>query len=96
MRAHRATLTAVAIRLAVALALASGSAGSAQQPGRGTGAQGRGAAAPPAPIGIPRSQLGDGPWVLDTAEQHKIRVIVVTKGLANPWSLAFLPDGRCS
>jgi glucose/arabinose dehydrogenase len=37
--------------------------------------------------------LGDGPWVFDTAEQHKIRVSVVTKALSRPWSLAFLPDG---
>jgi glucose/arabinose dehydrogenase len=45
-------------------------------------------------IGVPRALLGDGPWVLDTAEQHKVRVVVVTKGLANPWSLAFLPSGE--
>jgi glucose/arabinose dehydrogenase len=44
-------------------------------------------------IGVPRVPLGDGPWVFDTAEQHKVRVVVVTKGLANPWSLAFLPGG---
>jgi glucose/arabinose dehydrogenase len=44
-------------------------------------------------IGVARTPLGDGPWVFDTAEQHKVRVTVVTKGLANPWSLAFLPDG---
>src|SRR5260370_31526946 len=45
------------------------------------------------PIGVPVPPLGAGPFVLDTAEQHKIRVTVVTKGLAHPWSLAFLPDG---
>jgi glucose/arabinose dehydrogenase len=44
-------------------------------------------------IGVPVPPLGAGPFVFDTAEQHKIRVIVVTKGLAHPWSLAFLPDG---
>jgi glucose/arabinose dehydrogenase len=38
--------------------------------------------------------LGDGPWIYDTAERNtRIRVSVVTKGLANPWSLAFLPNG---
>jgi glucose/arabinose dehydrogenase len=47
----------------------------------------------PAPIGVPRDPFGDGPWVLDTAEQHKIRVSVVTKGLVNPWSMTWLPDG---
>jgi glucose/arabinose dehydrogenase len=45
------------------------------------------------PIGVPVPPLGAGPFVLDTAEQHKIRVTVVTTGLAHPWSLAFLPDG---
>jgi glucose/arabinose dehydrogenase len=44
-------------------------------------------------VGVARTALGDGPWVFDTAEQHKVRVSVITKGLANPWSLAFLPDG---
>src|SRR5262249_43151303 len=29
----------------------------------------------------------------DTAEQHKIRVSVVTKGLSHPWAIAFMPDG---
>jgi glucose/arabinose dehydrogenase len=45
-------------------------------------------------IGVPVTPLGDGPFILDTAEQHKIRVSVVTKGLSHPWSLAFLPDGN--
>ena len=44
-------------------------------------------------IGVPVPPLGAGPFVLDTAEQHKIRVTIVTKGLVHPWSLAFLPDG---
>jgi aldose sugar dehydrogenase len=57
---------------------------------RGTGP----AAAPAAPLGVPVATLGDGPWVIDTAEQHKIRLTVVTKGLANPWSVAWLPDGN--
>jgi glucose/arabinose dehydrogenase len=48
----------------------------------------------PPPIGVPVPPLGVGPWVLDTAEQHKIRVSVVTRGLAHPWAIAFLPDGR--
>jgi glucose/arabinose dehydrogenase len=38
--------------------------------------------------------LGDGPFLLQTAEQRDIRVVVVTKGLSHPWSLAFLPDGN--
>jgi glucose/arabinose dehydrogenase len=45
------------------------------------------------PIGVPVLPLGAGPFLFDTAEQHKIRVSVVTKGLEHPWSLVFLPDG---
>ena len=44
-------------------------------------------------IGVPVPPLGDGPWVFDTAEQHRIRVSVVTRGLSHPWAMAFLPDG---
>src|SRR5579859_12080 len=45
-------------------------------------------------VGVPVPPLGPGPFVFDTAEQHKIRVTVVTKGLVHPWALAFLPHGR--
>ncbi len=45
------------------------------------------------PIGVPAPPLGDGPWVFDTAEQHRIRVSVVTKDLSHPWAIAFLPNG---
>ena len=45
------------------------------------------------PIGVPVPALGAGPFVFDTAEQHKIRGRVVTKGLSQPWAIAFLPDG---
>ena len=44
-------------------------------------------------IGVPVPPLGAGPWVLDTAEQHRIRVSVVARGLSHPWAIAFLPDG---
>ena len=47
----------------------------------------------PAPT-IPRPPLGSGPFVFDTAEQHKIRVVIITRGLSHPWGLAFLPDGN--
>ena len=47
----------------------------------------------PPPIGVPVPPLGAGPFVLDTAEQHKIRVSVLARGLSHPWSIAFLPDG---
>ncbi len=44
-------------------------------------------------VGVPVPPLGAGPWVFDTAEQHEIRVSVVTRGLSHPWAIAFLPDG---
>jgi glucose/arabinose dehydrogenase len=44
-------------------------------------------------IGVPVRPLGAGPFVFDTAEQHKIRVSVVVRGLSHPWAIAFLPDG---
>jgi aldose sugar dehydrogenase len=47
----------------------------------------------PPPITWPSPPLADGPIVLDTGIQHQIR-LVVTKGLNQPWSMAFLPDGN--
>ena len=44
-------------------------------------------------IGIAPVTLSDKPYTFDTAEQHKIRVVVVARGLAHPFSLAFLPNG---
>ncbi|MCU1335982.1 MAG: PQQ-dependent sugar dehydrogenase [Bryobacterales bacterium] len=66
-------------------------AGRAQQP---AAAKGNVAKAPTAPPGInwPSPPLPDGPIILDTGIQHQIRLIV-TKGLNQPWSMAFLPDG---
>ena len=46
-----------------------------------------------APLGVAREPLGHGPWVFDTAEQHKVRLVSIARGLVNPWSLVFLPDG---
>lgn len=50
-----------------------------------------GAAAQPA--GLPPLPLPDGPRVFDTAEQGRVRLVVVTRGLSHPWGLTFLPDG---
>jgi len=38
-------------------------------------------------------KLPASPMVYDTAEGQKIRVVIVTKALAFPWSMAWLPNG---
>jgi len=38
-------------------------------------------------------KLPTTPMIYDTAEGQKIRVVIVTKALAFPWSLAFTPSG---
>ena len=47
----------------------------------------------PPPIGIAPVAIGAGPFIYDTAEQHRLRVVVVARGLAHPFSLALLPNG---
>jgi glucose/arabinose dehydrogenase len=49
---------------------------------------------PAGAMGVDRVPLPSEPQVFDTAEQHKIRVVVVAKGFAHPWALTFLPDGN--
>jgi aldose sugar dehydrogenase len=44
-------------------------------------------------IGIAPVELTRSAYVFDTAEQHKVRVVVVVKGLKHPFALAMLPDG---
>jgi glucose/arabinose dehydrogenase len=51
----------------------------------------RGATAPP-PINWPSPPLPAGPIVVETAIQRQVRLFV-TKGLNQPWSMAFLPEG---
>jgi glucose/arabinose dehydrogenase len=50
---------------------------------------------PPGPKVPPYTSppLGDGPFQFESYEQRNLRVVVVTKGLLHPWSIAFLPDG---
>ena len=48
---------------------------------------------PTAVMGVAPVRLPDEPMVIDTAEQHKIRVVVLAKGFLHPSSLAFIPDG---
>ena len=47
----------------------------------------------PPPIGMAPVAIASAPYVFDTAEQHRIRVVVVAQGLPHPFSLAFLPNG---
>jgi glucose/arabinose dehydrogenase len=47
----------------------------------------------PLNIGIAPVTLTEPSYVFDTAEQHKIRVVVVAKGLPHPYSVAILPSG---
>jgi glucose/arabinose dehydrogenase len=49
--------------------------------------------APVAPTGLKVPPLPDRPVTYETAEGQNIRVVVVARGLAHPWSIAFLPDG---
>ena len=48
--------------------------------------------APPPIIWEPPA-LPDGNLNFESAEERNLRVVVVTKGLQQPWSVAFLPDG---
>jgi glucose/arabinose dehydrogenase len=47
----------------------------------------------PQNIGVAPVTVGAGPYTFDTAEQHKLRVVVVARGLSHPFGLAFLPNG---
>ena len=49
--------------------------------------------APVAPAGFEPQPIPAEPLEYDTAEVMRIRVVPVARGLVNPWSLAFLPDG---
>jgi len=47
----------------------------------------------PRPIVWPTPPLGRGPFMVESAEERHVRVIVVARGLEQPWSVAFLPNG---
>src|SRR5215510_2212972 len=53
---------------------------------------GRGQATAPPPINWPSPPLPDGPLSIDTALVRPIKV-TITKGLNQPWSMAFVPEG---
>ncbi len=48
---------------------------------------------PVAPAGFEPQPIPAAPVEYDTAEVMRIRVVPIARGLVNPWSLAFLPDG---
>ncbi len=45
------------------------------------------------PLGIEAVALTQPAYVFDTAEQHKVRVVVVVHGLRHPFAVALLPSG---
>jgi aldose sugar dehydrogenase len=49
----------------------------------------------PEPLVWPTPPLGEGPFLIESAEpsHRNLRVVVFSRGLQQPWSLAFLPDG---
>src|SRR5262245_51684488 len=47
----------------------------------------------PPPIIWSTPELPGHPIDFESAEERKLRVVIVTKGLEQPWSIAFLPDG---
>ena len=48
---------------------------------------------PVAPAGLAGKPLGAGPFIYDTGEGQRIRVVVVTKALSYPFGMTWLPDG---
>src|SRR5262245_32741446 len=47
----------------------------------------------PAPIVWPAPPLAKGPFRIESAEERNLRVVVMARGLEQPWSIAFVPDG---
>ncbi len=43
--------------------------------------------------GLPRVELPDEPWIMNTHLIPEVKVSVVVRGINRPWSLAFLPKG---
>ncbi len=45
------------------------------------------------PPGVPPVTLPSEPFIIHTHEIPEVRVVILTRGLSHPWSLAFLPKG---
>jgi glucose/arabinose dehydrogenase len=84
----------IASAIGALAAIFAGAALFGQQPvgaqGKG-GGKGKNPTAPPA-INWPSPPLADGPILVETGIERHLR-LVVTKGLNQPFSMAFLPDG---
>ena len=97
MRTVLRVLAVASIMMGAVVAIAAQQApagdGRSTAPQQPAAAQGRGNATAPPPINWPSPALADGPIVVDTGLVRPIR-ITVTKGLNQPFSMAFLPDGR--
>jgi len=78
--------------LGVTVVLVCASAMSAQQP-PAPAAGGRGQPTAPPGIGWPSPPLPDGPLTVDTALVRPVK-ITITKGLNQPWSMAFVPESN--
>src|SRR4029079_18732277 len=65
---------------------------SAQQASPPAAAGGRGQATAPPPINWPSPPLPDGPLMIDTGLVRPIKITIL-KGLTQPWSMAFVPEG---
>ncbi|HLH43937.1 MAG TPA: PQQ-dependent sugar dehydrogenase [Bryobacteraceae bacterium] len=90
MKAQHWIASAIAALGAVLL----GAALFGQQPAGGqgkAGAKGKNPTAPP-PINWPSPPLADGPILAETGVERHLR-LVITKGLNQPFSMAFLPGG---
>jgi len=49
----------------------------------------------PPGVGWPSPPLGPGPFMIESVrpEHRNLKVVVLARGLTQPWSIAFLPDG---
>ena len=89
------TTAAAAVALAAAVVVAQQPPAGGTQPPAAGGRQGGGGRQGPAPGGFARVNplpFPDAPQVVETTSAS-VRVVPMFKGIATPWSLAFLPNG---
>jgi glucose/arabinose dehydrogenase len=86
------TRSGLALVLAATAALAALFA-QAQQPAGASKANANANSKAPKAINWPSPALPEGPIAFDTAIARGLSLAIVTKGLMQPFSIAFLPDG---